>query len=472
LPPADKKERPWQAIFRLALPSVAAGWLKAGFALADTLVAGRISTDALAGLTAATFFVWMFYSLSQTNSVGALSRIAQAFGSRDEVRLTNTFRLAVVWALIAGLFSSLMVGGGALFAMDNMALSTTVTQEARAYLILVFIGGPFFWIFDTLEQSFRAVGDARTPLWVTGLFVAANLLFNPLLAFGWGPIPAMGIQGIALATVLSWGGGAITLFAVALARGYFAGGTHWWGSPRPLWRVGLPTAVSMLVFDLIWVFLTPLLGRAGEPALGAVSIGHRLEALGYLTGMGISAATASLVGQAVGRGALDEVRGIARRAAIMVLSSTGLFTVLIVGLALPLFSLFSPDPRVQEVGRTYMWLAAAFAPLQALEVVMAGAFAGLGRTFIPMVLTILSYGLRIPISHLFFEAHREEAIFTSIGLTCALAGVAVTLAFIRIAPKGPSPTRPSMLWPGVSKKSATRGAGSLSALGGEKGRAG
>jgi putative MATE family efflux protein len=434
LPQAESDRSSWQSLLRLAVPSVAAGWLKAGFALADTLVAGRLSTEDLAGLSAATFFVWMFYSLSQANSVGALSKIAQAWGARDLKKVRGTFRLAFFWALLAGTALSLVLALAGRWIMAHLSLSPPVAEAAMTYLAIVLVGGPFFWVLDTLEQSFRAMGDARTPLWVTGASVGLNLILNPLLAFGIGSFSGWGIKGIAAATVIAWVGGALSLTAIGWRRGYFGKGPSPSTSPLSLWRIGLPTALSMVTFDLIWVALTPLLARAGDPVLGAVSVGHRLEALGYLTGAGIGAATASLVGQAMGANRPDQIRAVAKRSAGLVLGTTGLWTAFIVIAAGPLYAIFTPDPAVQAAGAVYLLLAAAWAPLQALEVVMAGAFAGLGRTFVPMALTITAYGLRIPAAYLFFDAFAERAIFIAIGLTCGLAGLSVTGAFVLLSP--------------------------------------
>jgi putative MATE family efflux protein len=422
----------WRAITRMSAPTIASGCLKSSWALVDTFVAGRLSTVSLAGLSAAVFFVWMFHSLSTINSIGALSVVARARGAGDDDAVRAAFRRALALAPALGLVTAVAFGLLAPVAIGLMDLAPEVTSESRRYLVAIAVAGPCLYLFDTAEQSFRGAGDARTPLLVATGVALSNLVLNPVLAFGLGPAPALGVVGIAVATGVSWLAGGATLFSIARRRGLLRPSTA--APPRAgeLWRVGLPTAASGVGFDLIWVVLTPLIAVSGPAALAAVAIGHRLESISYLVSNGIAIACASLVGQAVGMGREDLARGVAFRCALFGLAMSGLWIALILALGeLPL-RLFSDDEAVVSFGLDYLALAAVPAVVQAIEQVFVGAFSGTGRTALPSAIAFFTYGTRIPFAWRWAPVAGAVGVFAAIGVTALGAGLLVTLAFVLV----------------------------------------
>lgn len=430
----------WRAIWRMSWPSVVAAWLKSSFMLADTLFAGRISTTALAGMSAAVFFVWMFHSLSLTNSLGSLSLIAQAKGAFDEERVRATFRRTIVLGPLLGAIASVVLGIGGSIALGSMGLDDDVLASARSYLVSIAVCGTGLWFFDTIEQAFRGTGDARTPLAVTAAFALLNVVLNPVLAFGVGPIPALGLVGIAASSGVTWFGGGFVLLFVARQRGLLRPSTARPPRAWSVWRIGLPTAAVGIFFDLIWVSLAPLIAKSGPAALAAVAVGHRLESVSYQMSNGISMACASLVGQAWGMGRTDLARAVAFRSALsgFVLSSSWIALLL---LSAPVvIPLFNADEDVLRYGLLYLWLAGATSVLQGVELIFTGAFSGTGRTALPSALMLVSYGTRIPLAARFAPVYGAAGVFGAIGFTAALSGIVVALAFALVGARRPGAT--------------------------------
>lgn len=434
----DGERGVWRAIYRMSWPTVLAAWLKSSFMLADTLCAGRISTTALAGLSAAIFFVWMFNSLSLTNSLGTLSLMARAKGAYDEEKLRATFRRALVLGPLLGTLASLAMALLGPTALHLIGLEGEVLASARAYLVAIAVVGPGLWFFDTIEQAFRGTGDARTPLLVTALFAVVNLVLNPLLAFGYGPLPALGLTGIAASSGVAWFGGGFVLLGIAKQRGLLRASS----APSPkawsIWRVGLPTAGVGICFDLIWVTLTPLLALSGPAALAAVAVGHRLESVSYLMSAGIGMACASLVGQAVGMQREDIARAVAFRSALGGLALSCGWIGLVVIAAPVVIPFFNDDPQVLDFGLRYVWLAAMPSILQGTELIFTGAFSGTGKTLLPSVLMLVSYAVRIPLAGLFVVPFGASGVFGAIGFTAALSGVVVMIAFALVGARRPA----------------------------------
>ncbi len=419
----------WRAIWRLSWPSIVAAWLKASFMLADTFCAGLLSTSALAGLSAAVFFVWMFHSLSLTNSLGALSLIAQAKGAYDEEKARAVFKRALVLGPSLGVAASLLMTLVGPPVLAWMGLEADVLALANEYLVAIAVAGPGLWFFDTIEQAFRGSGDARTPLLVTALFAVVNVVLNPALAFGWGPLPALGLVGIAAASGVAWFGAGFVLLAIARQRGMLRPSTAAPPSAWSVWRIGLPTAAVGICFDLVWVSLAPLIAASGTAAMAAVGIGHRLESVSYQTCNGISMACASLVGQAWGMGRPDLARSVAFRSGLLglVLASSWIGLVL---LAAPtLVPWFNDDPEVLAYALDYVSLAAAPSVLQGVELIFVGAFSGTGRTTLPSLLMLVTYASRIPIAAKLAPRFGATGVFGAIGVTAAISGALVALAF-------------------------------------------
>ncbi|MFZ9887978.1 MAG: MATE family efflux transporter [Myxococcota bacterium] len=420
----------WRAIWRMSWPSVLAAWLKSSFMLADTLCAGHLSTTALAGMSAAVVLVWMFHSLSQVNSLGSISLVAQSVGAGSPEQMRAVFRRAVSLAPVLGLVASSLMGIAGPAALRWMALPPDVYEEARAYLLTIAISGVGMWVLDTLEQSFRGTGDARTPLLVTATFASLNLLLNPLLAFGVGSFPGFGLVGIAIASGVAWFGGASVLLVIAWRRGWFTPSSSLPPDPLQLWRVGAPTAAAGIAFDLIWVTLLPLLSATGPAALAAVAVGHRLESLSYQMSAGIGMACAALVGQAWGMGRPDLARMLAARCSLagFVLSSTWIGALLLAAPAV--IPLFGDDDDLLRNGLDYLALVGLPSILQGVELIVTGAFSGTGRTLLPSVVMLVSYGARVPLARLGAAAFGAAGVFAAIGTTAGLSGLFVCIAFL------------------------------------------
>jgi putative MATE family efflux protein len=297
------------------------------------------------------------------------------------------------------------------------------------YLFYLALLGPFLWIFDTLDCVFRGTGDTKTPLKLLLFFVVLNVFLNGGFAMGWGPFPQLGIPGIALATGSSWLLGSIAMLSICWRRGLLkkseAIAPKSWG----LWQIGLPITMSGVFFDLIWLVLTPWIAQDGAAALAAVSIGHRLESYGYMTSVGLGIATATLVGQAVGLQKPDLAHRIVGMAARAAVGFNAIWAVVLMIWPVFFYGLFTDDVMVWNFGIAYIALAVIGTPFQAMDTIYNDAFAGTGRTVVPMVINLVTYALRIPVAWLLMKTWGAPGVFAAIGLSAALSGLIMPAAF-------------------------------------------
>jgi putative MATE family efflux protein len=418
-----------RVLARMAVPTVLSGLLRSSFALVDTLTAGRLSTDAQAGLTTAVFFAWMFHSLSSMVSIGALSHVARATGAGDpDLAGRIGLRALAIAARFGALFSA------AFFVTAPIAVTSSGLGEgalfASAYLRMLAVFGVFFWIQDTLEQTLRGAGFARVPVQVLLVTASLNALLNPFFAETLG----MGLRGLALATGLSWGLGALALAVFARRRGLLRRSDGPVPRIRDFLRIGLPVAWSGVAFDLVWVALAPIAALTGPVTLAAIGIGHRLESIGYLTAAGLGHATAALVGQSLGASRAALARRITWAALSVGLSLNALWAIVLIVFDRSLYALFSVDEAVHVAGVDYIALCAVPMVFQSVETVLLGAFEGMGKTIAPFAVSLGSYLLRIPLAYGLVSLG-AAGIFATTGITSMIAGVLVGLLFLIKGPR-------------------------------------
>ena len=194
------------AVVRLAVPAVAASLLQLVFLLIDTFWVGRIlGPAALAAVSTAGFAVWMLTAVGEMIGVGLTAVAARRHGEGAHGLAAVAAGTTLVLALGAGALVALVgwLGLPTLFAV--MGTPTEVTELGRLYLGTYLIGTPFVFGYFATEATFRAAGDTRTPLLLLGASVVVNVILDPLLILGVGPLPALGISGAATAAVATRG---------------------------------------------------------------------------------------------------------------------------------------------------------------------------------------------------------------------------------------------------------------------------
>ena len=193
-----------RAILHLGAPAALAALLQAGFLVVDTFWLGRVGAVAIAAASTAGFVMWLAQTLGEGAANGSGAVLANAVGADDEPgarRSAAAGQALAVWG--SAVVSSLgLASANAVFVF--MGTAGDVSAAGIRYLWVILLGMPAYFIFSWLSAAFRATGDARTPLKLLAIAAVVNLVVDPVLIFGLGPIPALGVTGAALATVAAW----------------------------------------------------------------------------------------------------------------------------------------------------------------------------------------------------------------------------------------------------------------------------
>ena len=423
-----------RAILHLGAPAAMAALLQAGFLVVDTFWLGRVGPVALAAASTAGFTMWLAQTLGDGAAAGSGSVLARAIGAEDR---GGAIRSAAAGQTL-GVWGSAIVSAGGLLASHAtfafMGTDALVTAEGLKYMWVIFAGMPLYFLFVWLSAAFRAVGDAQTPLRLLGLAAAVNLVIDPILIFGLGPLPALGVAGAALATVASWfvasAWGWVLIGRLGIRPRAFAFLRPPLGETWRALKVGLPLGLEGALFSLIYIFLTRVITDFGTPAVAALGIGHKLEVLNYFVCAGMGAAATTLVGQNLGAGKSRRAVRSAWRALFLTCLPVGAVTVLLVVFPETAIGVFSSDAEVIATGLIYVLLVGMTQLFMAAEVVMLGAFAGVQWTAWPAVIVVGLTALRVPLAMwLVARGWGVEAVWFAIASTTVIKGVILSALF-------------------------------------------
>ncbi len=412
-----------RAVLHLGAPAALAALLQAGFLVVDTFWLGRVGPVAIAAASTAGFVMWLAQTLGEGAAAGSGAVLAHAVGAGD----VDGARQATAAGLSLAVWGSLLVSvAGIVLSREVfvfMGTAEPVTRAGAAYLEIILAGMPAYFLFAWLSAAFRATGDARTPLRLLGVAAAVNVVMDPVVIFGVGPVPALGVAGAALATVTSWVVAMVMGWRILRQLELRPSPKVFLTPPAVSWRalrVGLPLGLEGALFSLIYIFLTRITTGFGTPAVAALGIGHKLEVLNYFVCAGMGAAATTLVGQSLGAGNVGRARRAGWRTLFLTTLPVGAVTALLVAFPSRAVGVFSGAPAVVEAGVTYVLLVGMSQLFMAAEVVLLGAFAGAHRTGLPAALEISFTAARVPLAVLLVAQG-----WGVVGIWAAIAGTTV-----------------------------------------------
>jgi len=345
-------------LLRLAWPVLVVLALQTFVAVAETWFVSFLGTDALAGV-ALVFPLFMLMTMMSNGGIGGgvSSAVARAIGAGRKADAEALVVHAAVLGLAFGAAFTLgvLAGGPALFL--RMGAEGETLANAVLYANLVFLSAIPGWIANLLAAALRGAGNVRVPAIVTAAGSLLTLALSPLLIFGWGWLPGLGVAGagatlicfnlgsaLALALYLRSARSPLRLAAAPLERRLFG----------EILKVGLPSAVGTLVANLSVVVTTGLVGAYGREAIAGYGLASRLDYILIPLLFALGTASVTMVGTSVGAGQYARARRIAWISALLSALGTGA-----VGMAAALFpqawmQLFSVDARVVAFGAAYL----------------------------------------------------------------------------------------------------------------------
>ncbi len=383
-------------IRKIAIPAGIGMLFNTLFNVVDTWFAGMISTEALAALAVSFPVYFLVIALMFGIGSGAAALIANALGEGAPDRARRLFGQACLLAVIAGIIVALY----GLFLSDPLFRLVGVRGEAlslaRTYLHPILLASSFFLLIGACNGFLSAQGDTKSYRNALVLGSLANIGLNPLLIFGFGPLPGFGLLGIALSTILIQALQCVYLWRRTreVARDTCCGRRDL-AFDRPvmldLLRQAVPVSGQMLSTGIGLFAITYFMGRHGEAAIAAYGIALRIEQLAMLPLIGLNTAALTLVGQNVGAGLPARVRQAAWTALGYGLIGMILGAVLIWPLRGLLMGVFTNDGDVIRLGGAYLAVAVLNFKAYALLMISAGILQGMKRPVFAMLVGLFRH---------------------------------------------------------------------------------
>jgi putative MATE family efflux protein len=378
-------------LLRFALPNMAAMLATALAAIAETSYVGQFGTSALAGMA----LVFPFVMLQTMMSAGAMgggvsSAISRALGAGDIAR-ANALAVHALWIAIAMGTAYLMLmelwGPALLAALGGKG---EALAQAVAYSEVAFAGSIFVWIVNTLASVIRGSGNMKVPSITLFALSIVQVLLGGALGLGWGPLPSLGMRGVAAGSVVAYGAGAVYLwFYMAAGRARVTLPIRRTGLDqkqlKDILRVGAVACISPFQTVLTILVLTRLVAEFGSDALAGYGIGTRLEFLLVPIAFAIGVASVPLVGMAIGAGNIKRARQVAWTAAGVATVVLGVLGA-VVTIAPNLWTrLYTHDESVLQSASSYFLWAGPFYGLFGLGLSLYFSSLGAGKALGPVL---------------------------------------------------------------------------------------
>ncbi len=379
-------------LLRLAAPNLVVNIvLIAVTATVDAYFVAQLGSSALAGLSLVFPLIMLLQQVSNSSMGGAVaSAVARAIGAGRHADASALVAHAVVIAAVmAAIFTGvLLLGGSVIYSW--MGGKDATLAAAVEYSNAIFAGALAYWVLSTLTSVVRGAGQAAI---LAIVYIAAELLhiaLVPILVFGFGPVPALGISGAGIATVASFAASSaflawyiasgrtairLSLRGVQLSRRLFV----------EILRVGAPMSLQPLLYNFALAVLTGFVATLGAMELAGFGVAVRLEYLVYPLAFSLGAGLLGMVGTNIGAGKRERAVRIAWTGAAIAAAVTAAIGLLGAFAPGPWTFLFSVTPEVHATAARYMAIIGLAFPFLGAGLTLATSFQAAGRPFWPLV---------------------------------------------------------------------------------------
>lgn len=405
-----------RTLLRFSAPFVLTAFAAMAYGLVDMMWIGRINAEAVAAVGLVALLIWFGDALSLIGKNGMGVLVARYYGraqsqegtTQSEVRagllrrLGAGFQLSLFIALAFCLMAQLLLVPFA----KSYRLGALVYQDLLTYGRIVLVGKIFGMMGVSYSQAYSSLGNSMVPFLINLVGLAFNMVLDPLLIFGLGFFPAMGVAGAAWATSLSqllvW----FLLFIYSRSRKprdlLHLIGRASLRRPidrslyRQMLKIGLPMALMSLILCLISMVTNRLLARFGAVAVAVGALGAQIESISWMTTEGLGSALTSMVAQNIGAGHRKRVRDTVLVGGGISLA-IGLFASLLFVLWGPnIFAIFMREEEAIRIGAGYLLIFAVQEPFMGLESASTATYAALGDTLFPSIVSLITNIGRVP----------------------------------------------------------------------------
>ncbi len=429
-----------RSLITLAVPLILANVLQAAYQLIDAFWVGRLGGTAVAAVSVSFPIMFLTISLGIGFAVAGSTLIAQYFGAGEHDSVNHiaaqTILMIVLISVVLGIIGYILTP----VFLDALGVAPDVYDGALGFMRVSFIGLTFNFAFFMFQSILRGVGEVKIPVYIVLGTVILNFGLDPLFIYGWGPIPANGVAGAAIATVGTQSIAAIIGITILL-KGKYHVRLHIhdlapdWKYVKRAFFLGFPASIEQSARALGLTVMTFLITSFGTVSMAAYGVGSNILQVVMIPAMGLAMATATLVGQNIGAGNMERAAKIARLATWIGFAALEIFGIIVFFTARYLVAFFVPnDPAVIQSGGIFLRIMALSWGFIGVQFCLSGVFRASGNMVLTMMLTLISqWVLQFPVAYVLSKhtALAITGIWWSVPIANGIMGIVTILIYMK-----------------------------------------
>ena len=394
-----------KAIALLAIPMILEMLMEALFAVVDVFFVAKVSTNAVATVGLTETVAMLIYSISIGISMAATALVARRIGEKNKEGASRVAEQVILLGIICGVTIGI---SGFIFAGEILAImggSPELISEGIGYTRILLGSNIVIILLFLLNGIFRGAGNAflaMQSLWLANIL---NIILDPILIFGLGPIPAMGLEGAAIATMIGRGIGVLFQLYLLIGKSGIIKITSAilkWNAVllKKIISLSTGTIAQYIIATASWIFLVRILAEYGEEVVAGYTIAIRIVIFTILPSWGMANAAATLVGQNLGANLPDRAEQ-----AGWDISKYNMYFLLIVSVIYFIFApqlmrFFTTDPAIIDAGIHCLRIISVGYVFFSYGMVLTQAFNGAGDTRTPTFMNLICFWLiEIPLAY-------------------------------------------------------------------------
>ena len=422
------------SLLGLAAPIVLTNFIQTAYGMIDMIWIGKLGSSAVAAVGTANIFTNFSLSIFTLITIGTSIKLTHSIGAKKEHEAKSYVDNAIILTIILSilLISILIIFRKPLIEFYQLG-DRNLNLMAEHYLIISSLGILFMYFNSLFSNVFNSYGNSKIPLRANATGFILNMILDPILIFGFVLNFKFGIIGAALATLIS----IIVVFVLFLI---FINKNHYscfgknikfeFSKAKEVIKIGVPVTAQRATFNLITVYMSRIVSDWGSVALAVQRVGIQIESISYMTAAGLQGAISAFIGQNYGAKKYERIKEGYKVALKLTLIFGGITGMLFIIFPTQIFKIFLDSPDSIAIGVNYMRIIGFSQVFMCLEILTVGAFNGIGKTYIPPIISVTLSLLRIPVALLLSSTFLGlNGVWLSISVSSVLKGIILTTWF-------------------------------------------
>ena len=424
------------ALVALSLPIMGSQFIQMAYSLFDAMWVGQVGSQAVTAVGAAGSFMWIGQGIAMIPQISGQVMTGQSIGEGDLKKAQRYAGEAVQLMLLFMIIYAALCITFRHPLISFFRLHDPVTAKmAESYLAIVSAGNIVMGFNYVMQGVLTATGDSKTSFKYNAVGMVLNIVLDPVLIFGVGPFPVMGVNGAAVATIFSESVAMILFAHFIVTDDYLFRGFRLFEKPRKkevlhLIKLGAPPAIFNIAYAFISMVISRIIVVFGDAAIAVQRIGGQIESVSWMTAEGFSYSMNAFTSQNYGAGSTSRVKEGFKTGTLLMTVFGLIFTAVLVLGAAPIFGIFIKEPDVIAGGANYLRIVGLSELFMCYELATTGAFNGLGQTRLPAAIGFVFTVARVPMCYALMPLLGINGVWWAMSLSSILKGTLLNILFL------------------------------------------